>query len=331
LFALLLTPLTSYADSVRIRIGTVAPEGSAWAREIHGFTRDVDSVTAGNVQLKWYMGGIAGNEFTTIERIRKGQLDGSALTLGCEQLAPSLHVMRVVGLIQSREESHYVLGRLRPRVEQEMAKSGFVALGLATFGSIALFTRTPLTTFAALQKTRLWVWDRDDVEIQLLRNMGLSPVPLPIENAAKAYEEGQIDGFTSVPGAALVFQWSTLARYFTDFHLGLLPACFVVSQRAFDAMAVNDRQGLAAAAAKFTTRFNDIGGELDQQLVNGLFEKQGLKRVAATQGFISDFFEQARQVRGKADPNSVPPELLSEVLGWLADYRAEHSDAKARR
>jgi TRAP-type C4-dicarboxylate transport system substrate-binding protein len=330
LLVVLWVPLLAQADPVKLRIATVAPEGSGWAREMHDFSREVEVTTRGQVQLKWVLGGIAGDEFAAIERIRKGQLDGAALALGCEELAPSLHVVRLTGLIQSRDEYRYVLQRLRPRIDAELQKAGFFELGLGDIGSIMLFTKHPIESFADLRKQRLWVWNRDQLQINFLRSMGLQPVALPVESAAKAYESGTMDGFTAVPGAALVFQFSTLVPYFTNFHLGILPVCFVVLQRSVDALPVEDRKSLVSAAAKFAQHFEAIGDQLDDALVGRLFEKQGLKRYNVPASFTSEFLETARRVRGEVDPKLVPLDLLNTVLAWLADYRAEHPAPKKR-
>src|SRR3954451_3899123 len=97
--ALLLVSLTAHADPVRLRLAALAPEGTAWAREMKAFARDLEQATHGEVTAKWYFGGIAGDELTVLERIHKGQLDGTAGALFCEQLAPSFRVTRVVGLL----------------------------------------------------------------------------------------------------------------------------------------------------------------------------------------------------------------------------------------
>src|SRR5438270_13701597 len=87
------------ADEVTLRMGTMAPEGTAWARELNAFARDVAARTNGQVHIRWYFGGISGEEPTMGERIRRGQLDGAASGGPlCETLAPSMRVMRVVGL-----------------------------------------------------------------------------------------------------------------------------------------------------------------------------------------------------------------------------------------
>ena len=270
------------------------------------------------------MNGIAGDEQTQIHRMRRGQLDGAGLAFGCERLAPSLLAVRVVGLARSRDEASFVLRSSKARIDQEMARAGFVSLGLGTLGSIIVMTRTPVRSMAELKKVRLWVWDKDEIQIELLRAMGLSPVPMSIDAAGAAYDDGRVDGFLAVPGAALAFQWSARTRYFLDFPIGEVSACFVMSQRAYDALPLDEQQVVATAAAKLSARVEDVGRNLDAALLEGLFEKQGLKRVTPDESFVSEFLEDARRAREHMDPKFVPPDLMGKVLSRLVDYRAEH-------
>jgi TRAP-type C4-dicarboxylate transport system substrate-binding protein len=317
--------VTAVAEPVRMRLATMAPEGSAWARECHGFSRDVAAATKGRVQVKWYFGGVAGDESASLVRVRKGQLDGAGITIGCESLAPSLRVTRMAGMIRSNGEARHVFARLRPRFEKEFARAGFFDFGVGSFGTIMLFSRRPVHSFAELQKTRLWAWDRDPIWLDVLRKMGLTIVPEPLEGAARAYEEQQLDGFLSPPIPALVFQWTTLARYFTDLRVGILPVCIVISQRSLDELPVADRAAFSGAAGKLADRFQDVVRDLDEQLIGGLLQKQGLQRVPPSESMESEFYEAARRVRESFDRKLVPPSLLNDVLSWLADYRAEHA------
>src|SRR5262249_279368 len=109
-----------------LRMATPAPEGTAWAREIKAFSREVEAGPHGEVRMKWYLGGIGGDELEIGERIRRDQLDGAgAGGMLCERLAPSMRVLRLLGVFQSRAEAAYVMQRLQPSLEAEFAKSGF--------------------------------------------------------------------------------------------------------------------------------------------------------------------------------------------------------------
>jgi TRAP-type C4-dicarboxylate transport system substrate-binding protein len=328
----LLVPAGAGAQHV-LRMASVAPEGTAWARELKAFARDVATSTGGTVRVKWYLGGIAGDDLAIGERIRRDQLDGAASGgMLCERVAPSLRVLRVMGICQTRDESSYVVGRLRPIIDAECERNGFISLVTAGLGPEVLFTRSPVRSLAELKQSRLWIWNNDDPFVAQLATIGVHAVPLSLEAAARAYDDGQVDGFLTVPSAALAFQWSTQARYVSDLRVSFLTGCIVVATRAWDDLSIEAQAAIRAAAAKLQVRFEDVGHSQDEALLGGLFARQGLRPVPVSASFRSEFFEAARAAREALGDKLVPRALLTRVLEVLADYRLEHGgDERGRR
>lgn len=317
-------PARAEPPSVTLRFASVVPEGTAWARELHAFAREVESSTHGQVHLKWYLGGIAGEEPALEGRVRRDQLDAVASTGGlCQTLAPSLRVMRVPGLFQSHEEATYVANRLRPVLDRELRQAGWANLAETAIGPTILFTRAPLGSLFELRQARLWLWDTDEPSRRLLSELGLKLVASPLGEAGRAYDERKHDGFLSPPTAALAFQWTGQARYFTDLRLSFVVGCVLMSNRVFDGLPTEVQQVLRTAAVKLEARFDDAGRTMDEALLNGLLQKQGLERVPVSQAFRADFLEAARLQRERGS-TVVPEGLLRRVLGLLADFRAEH-------
>ncbi len=321
--ALLCAGAAARADEVTLRMGTMAPAGTSWARELNAFSREVASHTGGQVHVKWYFGGISGDEPAMGEHIRRGQLDGAASGGPlCEALAPSMRVMRVVGLLTTPQEASFVAGRLWSIFDAEFHAHGMVGLGAATLGPHILFSRRPIRSMEDLRQSRLWVWDRDDVLRAELAAFGARLVALPIADAGRAYDEGRIDGFIAPASVALAFQWSAAARYVTDLRLDYITACVVLADRAFDPLPLAARDAIRSAGGKLAARFADVSTRQDALLLDGLFRKQGVATVPVDPRFSTEFFELARATRDKLDPRMVPRALLERVLGILADFRA---------
>jgi len=315
-------------DGVTLRMAAIAPEGTGWARELRAAGRDVETGTNGAVRMKWYLGGIAGDELRALERVRRGQLDGLAGAIFCERLAPSLWVTRVVGLIHDRAEGKQVLNRLIPTATKEMEQRGFVGLSFGNFGSEILFTRRPVRSMDELRATRVWTWDLDDFWVKELPTMGVRAVALPVDKAAPAYEEQEVDGFVALPTAALAYRWSAQARYFSELTSSFMPGCAVISQRAFDQLSFDQQKVVRAAGAKLALRFDDLSEQQDHALLSGLFEHQGLKRVEVSPQFLDEFRKAADRTRVQLvatmlKEHQVPPSLLGDVIGWLAELRAQ--------
>jgi TRAP-type C4-dicarboxylate transport system substrate-binding protein len=194
----------------------------------------------------------------------------------------------------------------------------------AIVGPSIIFSRTPLKTFADLRKARLWVWDLDRLMSAFLPDMGIPAMPLPVQHASRAYEESRIDGFVSPAVVALAFQWSTETRYYTDLRLGFLVGCLLLSSRAFDSLPLATQNALRVASAKGKARFEEVGRAQEEQLMHGLFERQGLVPVHVDEATRNSFFEAAQAARERSASRIVAPSLITRVLGMLADLRSAH-------
>jgi TRAP-type C4-dicarboxylate transport system substrate-binding protein len=305
-------------------MATVAPDGTAWARELRAVSRETEEATAGRLKIKWYFGAIAGDEVTVGERILHGQLDGTASGGPfCTRHAPATRILRIPGLVQDRRQAAYVIGRLRPIADEQFRKAGFVNLAFTMLGPSVLFSRQPIQTFDDLRHVTLWRWDLDEVAVTLLRGAGLQVVALPLEAAGTAFDNKQIDAFSALPVAALAFQWSAQAHYFTELPMDYLVGCVVVSTRAFDALSLEDRRLLTTATAKLALRAQDLEQRMSEELFGTLFEKQGMHRVPPSRLLWAQFFQTARDARTRLAGELVDRELLARVLGWLGDYHAD--------
>jgi TRAP-type C4-dicarboxylate transport system substrate-binding protein len=324
LLACTLAP-SAAADPIVLRMATPAPDGTAWARELKAFSREVAATTDGAVQVKWYLGGVAGDEVEIGERIRRGQLDGLASGgMLCERLAPTMRALHIPGLFADRAAAAYVTKRLFPLLEQETLRAGFVLIAHVTLGPTVVFTRMPVHTVADLRKVRLWRWDLDDVGRAVTQEMGLQLVPGSLEEAGRAYDQGRIDGFLSIPTAALAFQWSAQASYLLNLQLDFLEGCLLVADRAFDELPLEAQREVRSAAVKLQARLDAVSRQQDEALLSGLFARQGLKLLPLTDSMRSEFFERARAARERLGDKLVPKALLVRVLEELAEYRVEH-------
>jgi TRAP-type transport system periplasmic protein len=314
---------------VTLRIGSEAPDGSAWAREMKAFARQVDTETGGQVRIKWYFSAVAGDDLQMGERIRRGQLDGvGSPGILCQRLAPSLRVFNLPGLVQGRSEATFVVGQLRQTLDAEFAKAGFINVGVFNVGPTIFFSRQPIRTMDDLRRTRFWVWELDEVQRAAMSAMGLHVVSLPLRDAVKGYDDGRLDAFLGTPIGALVFQWSTEARYLLDLRAAYYVGCLVIAARAFDALPLEQQRNLRAAVGKGIARMNELERQQNDSLLGGLFERQGLHTIPLSPVLRSEFLSASRDMRLRLDERIVPAALIARVTSLLADFRGEHPSLK---
>ncbi len=313
-------------EPIVLKFGSVAPDGSILALELKRWGQDLDASTNGKVRIKWYFNGVAGDELEQGDRMMKGQLDGSAGgQMFCNRVVPSMRVTRLPGVFQSRDEAADAINHLDPGMVKEAHDHGYELLNTVSLGPDVIFTRTPVRDLAELRKLKLWRWDLDEVGIATSREMGLQIVPLPVGEAAAAYDSGRVDGFLAIPLAALAFQWSSRARYLTDLRGSYIWGCAVVTDRSMQRLPTPLQQALRVTASRTRERFEEMGRRTDESLLGGLFAKQGAVSVPVSDQFRAEYNAAARAARNKVADRFVPRELVDRVLQMLADYRIEHA------
>jgi TRAP-type transport system periplasmic protein len=317
------------ADPIVVRLSSVAPEGTAWARELRAFGREVGTVTNDEVQIKWYLSGIAGDELSQDHRVKLDQLDGMASGgMLCQRLAPSMRAAALVGEFRDRAEANFAVNALRSRIEAEMLEHGYVYIGPAGMGFSVIFSKKPVRTMADLRALRPWLWNLDDGLRNQLDAMGLHPVPLAIEDGGRAFDDGRIDGFVSLPSAALAFQWSTQARYVIDLRVGYLTGCLLVARRAWDTLGHEQQQLFLSATAKMQARLADVASQIDHQLLSGLFARQGLTALPVPPQLQAEFSELAKKTLGADKPPLAS--TLQEVARITEEYRRQEQASVKR-
>ena len=318
-FALLLagSGVASAADpTAPLRIGTLVPDGTGWARELKAFGREVEDGT--HERVKFYWGGIAGDEHEMVARVRRGQLDGIAGAAVCTELAPSLQVTRLQGLFPNRDEHERLVHQI-PNVDEEFRKSGFVNLGVGGLGPSVIFTKAPVTSWAELKKQRLWRWDLDPVAWQHDRLMGLTVVPLSVNGAAAAFDAGKLDGFVALASSALAFQWHSRAPNILPLEFDYLNACVILSQPAWDALSIETQRVLRGAGAKLKQRMQLAGRDVDHVVLGGKVTGGGVRAFPVPAATRDAFFAAARETRARAaSEGHVPAAALTWILQQLA-------------
>jgi TRAP-type C4-dicarboxylate transport system substrate-binding protein len=144
---------------------------------------------------------------------------------------------------------------------------------------------------------------------------------MTLAEAGPAYEERRIDGFIVIPQAALAFQYSSMAKYYTDLETAFLPGCLVVRTASIDQMTYREQTALLEEAAKLKVHFEDAGTRMDEQLLGSLFIKQGLQNVPMSAGFREDWLRVAREAYVKLRDELVPSPAGQQALEAIGAAR----------
>jgi TRAP-type C4-dicarboxylate transport system substrate-binding protein len=305
---------TTFADPPRrLHLAAVAPEGTDWAGYLRTFSHEVEAKSGGRLQLKWTLGGTGGDEPTLLMRVLSHDLDGVAGAVMCERLAPSLRALELIGLVSGERQARAVLQGLSHQIDEELRSTPFRPLFVSNgFGHRVLFSRRPVRSLTELRRGRWWVWDLDEALTMQLREMGVPVVPMPLESAAAAGQDGVVDGFIAVPGAAVAFGLYAHTHYYTDLESGFLPGCLLMSASSFEALSASERTAMVTSAARLKVDFENAERHLEADL-DAALGRVGLKKVPMSGDFRAGFFAAGRDAIERLGDKLAPRWLVEET------------------
>ena len=222
------------AHAATLKIATISPEGSGWMKVLRGAGKEIQERTSGRVKLKFYPGGVMGDDKAVMRKIRVGQLHGAVLTTG--PLIPfykDIQLFNLTMAFRDLDEVDYVRERLDDRLLAGLEENGFTAFGFAEIGFAYAMSIEPGTSVGHAREQRVWIPDGDVAAARAIAAFDIKPVPLAITDVLAGLQTGRINGVAVPPIGALALQWHTQLKHVLDLPLLYVYGTFVVQARQF--------------------------------------------------------------------------------------------------
>jgi TRAP-type C4-dicarboxylate transport system substrate-binding protein len=310
--------------AVLIKLATVAPEGSLWMEGMRSGAEEIKQRTDGRVQIKFFGGGVMGNENSVLRKIRIGQLQGGAFTAGgLSGVCPDLRLYGLPLVFHSFAEVDYVRSRMDQVLLTEMEKAGFISFGFGEGGFALLMSHEPVRSLQDMKGKKVWIPMDDRISEVTMKYLGLSPVALPITDVLTGLQTGLLDIVETSPIGAIAFQWHVKTRYITDTPLAYIYATLVIDKKAFDRIEPADQKVVREVMTKVYKGF-DHQNRLDNEAAFQALTKQGLQIVKPDEQELALWREKAEQVnQNLSQEGAFTPALYQQLLGHLSDFRKQ--------
>ncbi len=310
LFVVCLAAVPLNVAAVTLKIATVAPEGSQWMIQMRAGASAIKERTAGRVRLKFYGGGVMGNEKSVLRKIRMGQLQGGAFTCsGLGRIDPDAGFYGVPLLTSSEQEMHYLRQQMDADIAAVLGKSGFVSFGFAAGGFANLMSKVPISGVDDLKGKKIWVPEGDRVSYAVMESLGLAPVTLPLSDVLTGLQTGLVEVVGASPLGALAFQWYTRIDYITPLPLVYIYGALVIDKRKFERLAPPDQAVVTEVLSAMYREF-DRQNIIDNNEALQVLQKEGLQIIQPLPGE----YERWNVVAGKAINEMVQRKLFSAAL-----------------
>ena len=313
------------AQAVDIKIASVAPDGSRWMQQMRAGAEEVAMRTGGRVSIKFYPGGVMGNDAQVLRKIRIGQLQGGAFTAGgLGERYGALNLYGIPLLFRSLDEIDAVRAVFDPELEAGLERAGFVTFGFIEGGFANLLANEPIHSVEDMRRKKVWVPEGDPISFMAMETLGLSPAVLPVTDVLTGLQTGLIDIAFASPVAALVLQWHTKVKYITDLPISYSMGIFAIEKGAFSALTAADQQIVREVMSRYI-------GDLDREARNDnrsaaeVLASSGLKTVTVDAADVEVWRSTIQsiypQLRERPDIDAV---MFDRMLAVLAEYRRTH-------
>ncbi|MDQ2697059.1 MAG: TRAP transporter substrate-binding protein DctP [Pseudomonadota bacterium] len=328
LLACLLCVAPQGALAQTLKIATLAPEGTTWMNEMQKGGQEIARRTGGRVQLRFFPGGVMGNDQSVLRKIRVDQLQGGAVTgSGLEQIFAESQIYSLPFAFRSYAEVDYVRQRMDPVLIDGLKQAGFTSFGLGEGGFAYILSQQPIGGVGDVKNRKVWIPEGDRVSRAIFEVIDAAPVPLPLTDVLTGLQTGLIDTVGAPPVGAIALQWHTRVKYLTDAPLFYTYGTLVIANKAFarlepaDQAVVEDVMGKVFATLNRQTR-------ADNASAREALQRQGIQFIQPTPQEL----ERWRQVAAEATRRLVEsgvysPALVKTLRGHLDDYRKRVSSA----
>jgi TRAP-type C4-dicarboxylate transport system substrate-binding protein len=222
-------------------------------REMRAAGDAVKKGTEDRVELKFYPGGVMGDNATVLRKIKIGQLQGGAFTGGeASVITKDAEIYTVPFLFRNQEEVDKVRPKVDPLIKDAVRKTGFELLGLSGGGFAYLMSTKDIRTRDDLRNAKVWVPQGDEIAELTFRTAGVTPIPLPLADVYTSLQTGLIDTAANTDSGAIAFQWHTKIKHVVDMPVIYVVGEVLLDKKAFDALSEADRK---VVSDEFTAGF----------------------------------------------------------------------------
>jgi TRAP-type C4-dicarboxylate transport system substrate-binding protein len=157
LLTLALGLVAAGANAATIKIATIAPDGTAWMREMRAAGDAIKTKTDGRVEMKFYPGGVMGDDATVLRKMKIGQLQGGAFTGGeASILTGDSQIYSLPFTFRSEDEIAKARAKLDPMLKESFAKAGYELLGVSGGGFAYLMSTRTIHSRDDLKAAKVW-------------------------------------------------------------------------------------------------------------------------------------------------------------------------------
>jgi TRAP-type C4-dicarboxylate transport system substrate-binding protein len=252
-----------------VKIGTLAPANSPWAKGFKKLAADIASDTNGELQLDFQWNAQAGDEALMVQKIRTGQLDAAAVTtLGLAQTGVTdVLLFELPGLFTSWAKLDEARAALKDDFDKLFEAKGFTVLGWGDLGEL----RTMSVGFeihhpSDMRGKGIPLFPGDPIQPKVFAAIGgITPKQVSLAEILPSLQSGSISVIVAPALAAEQLQWGSRITHISTETLAFGIGAFIASSARMAALPAQFKEVIARRGREASAVLNTTVRAMDAQ------------------------------------------------------------------
>jgi len=309
-----------------LKLATVAPKGTPWAKLLKKFKKNVGKASNGRVKVKTYLGGALGDEISTVIQAARGRIQGVGSSTGAlAALVPELDAVEIPFMFRDAKEADYVLDKkLTEPMEKLFRERGLVLgfwseNGFRHFGSSGGKVSKPSDLAGKKMRSQ-----ESFVHIEMWKALGASVQAIPTTEVITALKTGAVDGFDQALLYAIAAGWHNSVKDITLSAHIYQPAAIAFNKEWFDKLPKDLQKIVIDEGRKLTRAGRKSVRKLNPDLIE-IIEGTGVKVHKLSAAERKVFEKETKGVRKKfrKSQGKKAAKILDLVEAGVKEYRAK--------
>ncbi len=324
----LIVMLAGQAQAMRFKIATLSPEGSVWMEKMREGAEELARKTDNRVTIKYYPGGVMGDDKAVLRKIRIGQLHGGAVVSGSlSRFYPDDQIYSLPLMFRSFKEVDYVRKHLDQRIAQGLEKGGFVTFGIAEGGFAYVMSKVPIRTVNEMRRQKVWIPDNDPMILEAVKAFDITPFLLSIADVRVGLQTGLINTVTTPPIGAVALQWHTQIKYLMYEPFLYIYGVLAVDRKAFEKISPDDQRIFRETMGRIFRELDRLNREDNVNALEAL-RKQGVEFIKPSGEELEKWYADAREIPKRlVNAGKLSQDMVNTLENLLKDYRSKQPHA----
>ena len=277
-------PALAQTQTMKMASATINDVQHEWLKR---FEAEIKPRVGDKLKIEIYPASQLGAIPRMVEGVLLGSIESfvtpTSFLVGTE---PRFQVFDAIGVFQSPEHLGKVLADpgLRKRALAIGDSKGIKGIGIFYNSPVIVVSKKPIQSLADFKGQKIRVF-ATPLQIEPMKSLGASPVPMALNEVMPALQSGNIDGLLAGIPVLTAMKFYDAAKAVTEIHPGIVISTVVVNRKWFDALPADVQRAIEDASAAVDKSAYQMAAAIVERANKGWVDNGGrlLKLPAAEQ------------------------------------------------